>query len=102
MRKEFLRSVAERFLSETDGDLRGCTFVFPNRRSALFFRRYLGESVSRAVFSPRLTNINDLFTALSGLRTLDRSLFCTACIRCSWRGWRDSRRAWMISSIGER
>ena len=72
MRKEFLRSVAERFLSETGEDLRGCTFVFPNRRSSLFFRRYLGESVSRAVFSPRLTNINDLFTALSGLRTLDK------------------------------
>ena len=64
--------MAERFLAETGGELRGYTFVFPNRRSSLFFRRYLGESVSRAVFSPRLTNINDLFSALSGLRSLDK------------------------------
>ncbi|HIZ87030.1 MAG TPA: PD-(D/E)XK nuclease family protein [Candidatus Coprenecus pullistercoris] len=72
MRKEFLRSVAELFYSVSGGELRNYTFVFPNRRSALFFRRYLGECAGRPVFAPRLTNINDLFTSLSGLRPLDR------------------------------
>ena len=72
MRKEFLRSVAEQFYSLTGGDLRGYCFVFPNRRSSLFFRRYLGETVRQPVFSPAITNINDLFAGLSGLHSLDR------------------------------
>ena len=72
MRKEFLRSVAGQFYSLTDGELRGYCFVFPNRRSSLFFRRYLGETADRPIFSPAITNINDLFTELSGLHSLDR------------------------------
>ena len=72
MRKEFLRSVAEQFLSVTGGELKDYTFVFPNRRASLFFRRYIGEAVKKPVFSPRLTNINDLFVSLSGLRPLDK------------------------------
>ena len=72
MRKEFLRSVAGQFYSLTGGELRGYCFVFPNRRSSLFFRRYLGETADRPIFSPAITNINDLFTELSGLHSLDR------------------------------
>lgn len=72
MRQEFLRNVAGQFYGLTGGELRGYCFVFPNRRSALFFRRYLGEMAERPVFSPAVTNINDLFTGLSGLRLLDR------------------------------
>ncbi|HIZ85837.1 MAG TPA: PD-(D/E)XK nuclease family protein [Candidatus Coprenecus stercoravium] len=72
MRKEFLRSVAGHFLSLSGGELRGYTFVFPNRRSSLFFRRYIGECAGRPVFSPCLTNINDMFSRLSGLRLLDK------------------------------
>ena len=72
MRKEFLRSVAGQFYSLTGGDMRGYCFVFPNRRSSLFFRRYLGECTDRPIFAPRITNINDLFSELSGLRPLDR------------------------------
>lgn len=72
MRKEFLRSVAERFYAVSGGELRNYCFVFPNRRSALFFRRYLGECAGRPVFSPHITNINDLFSSLSPLRLLDK------------------------------
>lgn len=72
MRKEFLRSVAERFYSVSGGDLKDYCFVFPNRRSALFFRRYLGECAGKPVFAPRITNVSDLFSGLSSLRLLDR------------------------------
>lgn len=72
MRKEFLRNVAERFYEFTGGELRNYCFVFPNRRSSLFFRRYLGEIADRPVFSPHITSISDLFISLSGLHSLDR------------------------------
>lgn len=64
--------MAGQFYSLTGGELRGYCFVFPNRRSSLFFRRYLGETAERPIFSPAITNINDLFADLSGLHSLDR------------------------------
>ena len=64
--------MAGQFYSLTGGELRGYCFVFPNRRSSLFFRRYLGEAAEKPIFSPAITNINDLFASLSGLRSLDR------------------------------
>lgn len=72
MRQEFLRIVAGQFYGLTGGELRGYCFVFPNRRSSLFFSRYLGEAAEKPLFSPRITNVNDLFSELSGLRPLDR------------------------------
>lgn len=72
MAKEFLRSVAETFVSMAGKRLQHYCFVFPNRRSSLFFRKYLGESSEIPLFSPRLTTVNDLFASLSGLRTADK------------------------------
>ncbi len=72
MRTEFLRIVAERFFAETGGELRDYCFVFPNRRSSLFFKRYLSQCADRPVFSPQVTNINDFFVSLSGLKSLDK------------------------------
>lgn len=54
MRQEFLRNVAGQFYRLTEGELRGYCFVFPNRRSSLFFKRYLGEIAERPVFSLQL------------------------------------------------
>lgn len=72
MAKEFLRCVAEQFASVAGTDLRKYCFVFPNRRSALFFRMYLGQAIQAPVFSPTLTNVNDLFASMSGLKVADR------------------------------
>lgn len=72
MRKEFLRSVAERLYKLTDGNLKDYCLVFPNRRSSLFFRRYLGECTDKPVFSPCITTVNDMFARMSGLKTLDK------------------------------
>ena len=68
--KKFLEEVARAFASEKD--LRGICFVFPNRRSSVFFRRYLGLCSGRTLFSPRLVTIDDLFRDLSGLGPADK------------------------------
>lgn len=72
MRKEFLRSVAEAFLKDRGRELSGCCFVFPNKRSSLFFRKYLSERCDSPFFLPELTTVNQLFAKLSDLRSLNR------------------------------
>ena len=70
---EFLRQVAAAYYGcHGDGVGRFC-FVFPSRRSALFFEKYLGECASRPVFLPRVLTINALFQQLSGFRPADRT-----------------------------
>lgn len=68
--KKFLEEVA-RVFAEVDG-LREFCFVFPNRRSSIFFRRYLGLAAGKSLFSPRLVTIDELFQDLSGLMPADR------------------------------
>ncbi len=63
MKKPFLRQVADHY-----SDAVGTTlFVFPNRRSQIFFKKYLGakmleENVGACI--PRLTTVSDLFKSL--------------------------------------
>jgi hypothetical protein len=89
MERQFLRQVASIFsnpsllgIKNADANyLRGFTFIFPNKRSMAFFRKYLGEEygkVNRApdgspmpMFSPGMVTISDLFSDLSGLHTAD-------------------------------
>ena len=47
-------------------------FVFPNRRSGIFFQKYLAEVVGKPLFSPRVTTINDLLAELSPYTAIDR------------------------------
>ncbi len=72
MGNQFLRGVAELFYSKHSAESRDYCFVFPNRRSSLFFKRYLAEIATKPLFIPELTTINTLFSNLSGLRTSDR------------------------------
>ena len=69
MRKEFLRQVAETYIKNEGSDLTDYCFVFPNRRSSLFFKKYLGLSSDRPIFSPELVTISSLFSSISGLVT---------------------------------
>ena len=47
-------------------------FVFPNRRTGLFFQKYLSEVADTPLFSPTILTINDLFIQLSGKQSADR------------------------------
>ena len=62
--KTFLESVADRFARRAT--LERTCFVFPNRRSATFFKRYLGKAAGRPVFVPAVLTIDELFARIAG------------------------------------
>ena len=68
MDNQFLRQVAGVFQND---NLEDYTFIFPNRRSSLFFKKYLGELRNKPFFSPRILTISELFAELSPLKALD-------------------------------
>jgi PD-(D/E)XK nuclease superfamily len=69
--KPFLKDVAEKVILHYP-KLEDVTLVFPNRRAALFFQRYLADVVKKPVWSPQLLTIEDLFQRLSSLLEADR------------------------------
>ncbi len=73
----FLYKVSEVYYREFGADINKFTFVFPNRRAGLFFRKFLSEQIVKPVFSPEITTINDCFVSASKLQQTDRisSLF---------------------------
>ena len=62
----FLKQVADHYIKEANfSDLE---FIFPNRRSSVFFRKYVCSAAARlgkAVIMPECTTINDLFSGLN-------------------------------------
>jgi RecB family exonuclease len=69
--KPFLKELAEKIL-EKHSKLDELTLVFPNRRAALFFRKYLAESINKPTWSPKLISIEELFAQHSTLIEADR------------------------------
>lgn len=70
-RYNFLKQVARSSYAYYKDNLKEVTFVFPNRRSGLFFQRYLGEVIEKPIFSPRIVTITQLFEELSQLTPAD-------------------------------
>ena len=66
---KFLEAVARAF-ADCDNLQRTC-FVFPNRRSSLFFQKYLGQAAGRPLFCPKILTIDELFAKLSPLKKVD-------------------------------
>ncbi len=69
--KPFLKELAEDIISN-NLQLDKLTIVFPNQRAALFFNKYLTESLSNPSWSPRLLSIEEFFSGLSDLQEPDR------------------------------
>lgn len=68
----FLQQIASLFYQQYGAEVSGLAFVFPNRRTGLFFQKYLSEVADKPLFSPTILTINDLFVQLSGKQTADR------------------------------
>ncbi|RHJ81871.1 PD-(D/E)XK nuclease family protein [Parabacteroides sp. AM08-6] len=68
----FLYQIASLFYKEYGAEISRLAFVFPNRRTGLFFQKYLSEVAEKPLFSPTVLTINDLFVQLSGKQTADR------------------------------
>lgn len=70
--KPFLHQIASLFYEKYGAEVSKLAFVFPNRRTGLFFQKYLSEVADVPLFSPTILTINDLFVQLSGKQTADR------------------------------
>ena len=68
----YLKRLATVFAQEVGNNLSKYTFVFPNHRAGLFFRRYLGQALQTPIFSPKIMTINECFSSLSQLRIADQ------------------------------
>ena len=68
----FLYQIAKHYVSDYDGDLGKVCFIFPSRRSSLYFRKWLGLCSDAPIFSPELLTISELFDKLSPYARTDK------------------------------
>ena len=88
MIQPFLKQVADHYYDR--GDISSRCFVFPNRRSMVFFRKWLSmkvaESASRGdgkpVMAPQMMTINDLFYRIGGLNVTDKVTLLVELYEC--------------------
>ena len=70
----FLQAVARAYSRESAK----CSFIFPSRRAAKFFQRYLAQEYfaiyQKPLISPRMITVGELFETLSGLEQADTLL----------------------------
>ena len=81
----FLKQVADHYYKK--GGIEGRCFIFPNRRSMVFFRKYLADSVASDPFaspltSPQMITVNDFFYYLSPAEVTDRVRLLVALYEC--------------------
>ncbi len=91
MSRPFLKQVADHYFAK--GDIADRCFVFPNRRSMVFFRKWLAECVAGAaskgegkpVMAPQMMTVNDLFYRIGGLNVTDKVTLLVELYEC-YRG----------------
>ena len=69
----FLKQVADHYFEA--GGISGRCFIFPNRRSQVFFKKYLAEAVRASgtpVISPKTLTVNDFYYEIAGTAPTDR------------------------------
>jgi hypothetical protein len=67
-----LHAIAQLFVQQVGSDLPRYTFVFPNHRAGLFFRKYLAQYVDKPIFAPHVMSINECFAELSDKQVADQ------------------------------
>lgn len=67
----FLHDLAKKLYSEHP-QLDEMTLVFPNRRAALYFRKYLTKELDKPAFAPRLITIEEFISGYSSLKVPDK------------------------------
>ena len=82
--KPFLRQVADHYYKK--GDIAGKCFVFPNRRSMVFFRQWLSSAVAqehgKPLVAPEMYTVNDLFHKIGGLHATDKVTLLVELYEC--------------------
>ncbi len=67
----FLYRIAQAFYQQYGDEMSQLAFVFPNRRSGVFFQKHLAKVAGKPIFSPKVTTINDLMAELSPYTPID-------------------------------
>ncbi len=67
----FLKQVTTTLYQQWGSDLSHCIMVFPNRRSGVFFAKYLKELSTETIWSPRIQTISEFLQMLSPLQIED-------------------------------
>ena len=67
----FLKQVAKLYYGRYGADVGRVMFVFPNRRSGVFFRKYLLETALKPICSINIVTINELFCKLNSKQAAD-------------------------------
>ncbi len=68
----FLQQVTTELYTRHSNDLSQCILIFPNRRSGLFFSKYLNELTNRPIWEPQIYTIRDFFKKMSNLHIEDK------------------------------
>ena len=69
--KHFLQDLAEKLL-KAHPRLDEMTLVFPNRRAALYFRKYLTRLLDKPAFAPKLITIEEFIAGFSSVKVPDK------------------------------
>ena len=67
----FLEEVAADILAKYN-DISKICIIFPNKRSGLFFRKYLGRAINQTSIAPNIYTIEKVWSFFSGLRVPDK------------------------------
>ncbi len=67
----FLERVITHILNNKNTAVESSCFVFPNRRTGLYLKKYMAENINRTIFSPAFYTIDDFASEISGLHTED-------------------------------
>lgn len=61
----FLQSIANIYYEKFGDKISELTFVFPNHRAGIFFRKYLSLAAGKSIMGPEITTIDSLFEKLA-------------------------------------
>lgn len=67
----FLKTLAENLYKEYGESISEVCIVFPNRRSGLFFKKYLASAAAKTMWSPQIVTISEFMQHMSDLQPAD-------------------------------
>jgi hypothetical protein len=67
----FLKTLAEELFRDYSDKIHEISIVFPNRRSGIFFKKYLAACAQKTIWSPRIYTISEFMQNLSSLQLAD-------------------------------
>ena len=68
--KTFLQEIASEIINKYD-DFRQIDIIVPNRRTALFLKKYIADSVNKTIWVPSIVPIQEIFSNNSNLQKAD-------------------------------